>query len=417
MTTDSSVHTSSVQVAPSSRISGAGEGTGALGAAPRVDFERLRSTRLANVTTMMSVHDLDSLVLGQESNARYATGARRLWLSGARPFGPGCVVFPDGTAHLLTTWEDGVPASIPFENCYGLTWNPSILVNELRSLAPLTSSSRIGVDGMSFAALRLLSQIAPGAELVDMTTELYTLRAIKIPDELACLRTAAAVTEGCLAHAMTSLDTGAGVEAVTGRNLAGRFMKRLGDYGLTTTASPGNFIALPALSGVSSSPFRPSDDVWLASGALFEGYEADCGRTIPLSLYDHRAASRSNIGWRDLYSRWADLREAIIAACAAGAPASGLLLAYSDHGVDPPPCPVAHGLGLGVEPPIIGEPGRYPAGDTELRAGMVLGVTAMVKGGDHAFASTDTVCVTSAGGEAITRLAFALPDDPPADDD
>ena len=43
----------------------------------------------------MKRRDVGLLVLGRESNARYLSGASRLWLSGTRPFGPGCVVVRD----------------------------------------------------------------------------------------------------------------------------------------------------------------------------------------------------------------------------------------------------------------------------------------------------------------------------------
>jgi hypothetical protein len=40
----------------------------------------------------MGRRHVDVLVLGREANARFVSGATRLWLAGTRPFAPGCVV-------------------------------------------------------------------------------------------------------------------------------------------------------------------------------------------------------------------------------------------------------------------------------------------------------------------------------------
>ena len=40
----------------------------------------------------MEAADIDVLVVGREGNARYVSGAPRLWTAGSRAFGPGCVL-------------------------------------------------------------------------------------------------------------------------------------------------------------------------------------------------------------------------------------------------------------------------------------------------------------------------------------
>ena len=49
--------------------------------------------RRARVLEAMAERDVDALILGKEANARYVSGARRLWLAGARAFAPGCARF------------------------------------------------------------------------------------------------------------------------------------------------------------------------------------------------------------------------------------------------------------------------------------------------------------------------------------
>ena len=72
-----------------------GPGTQALEYGGRVDFTRLRAERHARLLRAVREEQLDALVLGREANARYASGARRLWTAGSRPFGPGCVLLAE----------------------------------------------------------------------------------------------------------------------------------------------------------------------------------------------------------------------------------------------------------------------------------------------------------------------------------
>src|SRR5712691_11283483 len=107
-------------------------GTLALEEGGRVDFARLRTERLERTLAEMARRELDVLVLGREANARYASGARRLWTAGTRPFGPGCVVVrATRQVHLLSTWDDGIPEAIPPENLYSITWNPMNLIGAI----------------------------------------------------------------------------------------------------------------------------------------------------------------------------------------------------------------------------------------------------------------------------------------------
>ena len=56
------------------------------------DEEVLRAERRVRALQEMEAADVDILVLGREANARYVSGAPRLWTAGSRAFGPGCVV-------------------------------------------------------------------------------------------------------------------------------------------------------------------------------------------------------------------------------------------------------------------------------------------------------------------------------------
>ena len=58
---------------------GGGLGTAALEEGGRVDFAALRAARRARLFEAMERAGLDACLFGREANARYVSGARRLW--------------------------------------------------------------------------------------------------------------------------------------------------------------------------------------------------------------------------------------------------------------------------------------------------------------------------------------------------
>src|ERR1700722_5673197 len=99
------------------------------------DDAALRRARRDRLLAAMEAADIDVLGVGREANARYASGAPRLWPAGARAFGPGCVlVRATGAVHLLGTWDEGIPAEIPHENLYGISFNSTTFVTALRTV-------------------------------------------------------------------------------------------------------------------------------------------------------------------------------------------------------------------------------------------------------------------------------------------
>ena len=101
----------------------------------RPDETTLRLARRARVLAEMGAEGIDVLVVGREGNARYVSGAPRLWTAGSRAFGPGCVlVRATGSVHLLSTWDEGIPDEIPHENLYGISFNAMNFVKALQRI-------------------------------------------------------------------------------------------------------------------------------------------------------------------------------------------------------------------------------------------------------------------------------------------
>src|SRR5262245_14331345 len=113
----------------------------------RPDDEAMRLARRARVLAEMEAADVDILVVGREANARYVSGAPRLWTAGSRAFGPGCVlVRATKSVHLLSTWDEGVPDDIPHEHLYGITFNQLNFVKVLQDIEGAATARTVATD-------------------------------------------------------------------------------------------------------------------------------------------------------------------------------------------------------------------------------------------------------------------------------
>ena len=215
------------------------------------------------IRAAMAKAGLDVLVLGREANARYVSGANRLWLAGTRPFSPSCVfVGATGRVHLLSVTDDGVPADVPPANLYPISWNPMNLATAAATATEGTAVRRIGVDGMSPLFAALLATVFPDAELADGEAVLREIRRVKTPIDVEAIRAAIAVAEGALAAVVAAEPT------VSASALAGIFEERMAQLGVTTPA----FAPVIDVGG---------DRVAARVGVMHEGWEGVLARTWP----------------------------------------------------------------------------------------------------------------------------------------
>jgi Xaa-Pro aminopeptidase len=92
--------------------------------------------------------------------------------------------------------------------------------------------------------------------------------------------------------------------------------------------------------------------------------------------------------------------DAVLAACRAGATGGDLVAAWASCGEPLPAVPLAHGVGLGVEPPIIG---AGVGAASALAPDTVLAVTAWVaEEGVGGFLERDLVLVTAGDPRVLT---------------
>ncbi|MCA2261882.1 M24 family metallopeptidase [Mycobacterium marseillense] len=368
------------------------------------DERTLRSGRRQRALDQMAAHDLDVLVLGRQANVRYVTGAPQLWVAGTRPFGPTCVVVREtGAVHLLSTWDEGVPDDIPHENLYGISWNPMNTMSALQRIDGAAGARRVGTDALSPVFAQLLPTAFPNAQLVDGELAMRAARRVKTAEEIAAVRESVAVAESALAAAVAELRPGVSEQALTG---------------VVLEASAAGGVSTPSNQDVAwatsrTHPWRRADGdgrvqdgdlVAFAAGVLAGGYVGEVGRTWP--------ASKKQVpgGASALYRRWDSLWDRLIDACRPGAGASELMAAYQAAGEPEPPMPVARGLGMGFDPPVVSKHLPATAADERLEPGMVLAVTGYVwEEGVGAVFGREAVLITADGPEVLTASPFWQP--------
>ncbi|HXX90066.1 MAG TPA: M24 family metallopeptidase [Acidimicrobiales bacterium] len=359
------------------------------------DDRGLRESRRQRAFAEMEANDIDVLLLGREANARYVSGAPRLWTAGTRPFGPGCVVVrATGAVHLVSTWDEGIPDDIPHEHLFGITWNPGNLLAWLRGIDGMAEARRIGTDSLTPRFAQLFPKVFPSAELVDAEPALQAARRIKTPEEVEAIRASITVAETALAVALSELRPG-----VSERHLAGVFMEAMARQGVTTPATQRvAWISRRRPHGRGEAgAVGAADLVAFDAGVVAGGYTGELGRTWPAGPAAVDAATRA------LYRQADDVWSRLLGACEAGTSCHGLLAAYEAAGHPLPPFPIATGLGLGFDVPLVDRHLPLTAGQDRLLPGMVLAVTAHVGGeGPGAVLRKEAVLVTAAGPEVLT---------------
>jgi Xaa-Pro aminopeptidase len=208
----------------------------------------------------MARHSVDVLILGREGNARYVSGAHRLFLASERAFAPGCVVVLEtGQVHLLSNTDFGIPSEIPHSNLYPTSWNPATVVGRIAAIPGVASAARIGVDGLT----PLFEALLPAVKLVDGEVIMRSARRLKSTEEVAAIREAA---------------------------MSATLMMNMADHviGSGEPDSKVKAVAMDAMavSGATTAAFEPiitrnGERVTVAVGVLHDGWEADLSRTLP----------------------------------------------------------------------------------------------------------------------------------------
>ena len=132
-----------------------------------------------------------------------------------------------------------------------------------------------------------------------------------------------------------------------------------------------------------------------------DGYAGEVGRTWPADL------DETSPGIVDLYRRSDELWDRLLDACQPGASAAGLLDAYRAAGEPLPATPVARGLGLGFDDPVIVRDLPETAAKETLDPGVVLLVTGCVTDDTvGSIVTHEVILITTDGPEMLTSSPF-----------
>lgn len=368
----------------------------------RVHFAALRAQRRERVLQEMERRGLDACVLGREGNVRYVSGARRLWTAQTRPFSPTCVVVrsPQGVSLLtFSASYEGTPEEVGPDELLALTWDPANFANWLRSLPGFADAQRVGLDGLSPVFCKLFHDEFPTMELVGAEDMLRQVRRSKLPDEIVCLRTAAAIAEAALYAAATAVRPGA-----REKHLQAAFYRRMCDLGSTQCSEEGIFAAIDPAGDV---PWLTGDRaldegtlVALGGGVLWAGYEGSLARTWWCGTGAAPTARH-----KALHRRWDLVTSTVVEACRAGNSGADLRRAFESTGEPLPRRAVAYSLGLGSEGAIAGSGLSEELERAQLlEAGTVLGIRVPIRTADGAYLGQEMVLVTTGEPEVLTTL-------------
>jgi Xaa-Pro aminopeptidase len=365
------------------------------------DNRALRIARRERALAQMRAHGLDMVVLGRQANVRYVTGVPQLWVAGTRPFAPICVLDgATGEIHLNSTWDEGVPDEIGRERLYGLTWSPMKLIEVLKDIDGARTVRRVGSDAITPTFAELLPIAFPNAELVNAEPAMRAARRIKTPEELAAMSTAMSTAEAGMRAGIATLAPG-----VAEKTVAGAVLEAMAAGGVTTSASQDAAWVTsrhhPWQRADGDGRVQLGDLVALSAGALANGYVGEVGRTVVVGDDDTQAI-------RALYRRSDSLGKRLIAACRPGAAAADLFAAYEAAGEPLPATPVAYGLGLGFDPPVVSPAIPRTAAAERLDSGMVLAVTNYVwQEGVGAVFRRDAVHIGDDGPHVLSPAAVS----------
>ncbi len=117
------------------------------------------------------------------------------------------------------SYED-IPDEVGPDHFFPVTWNPMNMMDRFQKTPGVLDARRIGFDGLSPFFEGMLRQTLPEAEFVGVEDMMRALERVKLPEEITCLRTAAAIAESSLYAAIAEVRPG-----VTEHHLRAAFLE------------------------------------------------------------------------------------------------------------------------------------------------------------------------------------------------
>ena len=385
----------------------------------RIDFGRLRRSRVSAVQEALRASDLDALLLWKDENVRFLTSLRAQLIAGKMSSLNGVLLTSDSDPVLLCSGGEIDKASM------GMSWLTAahpIPIMEQRelvegfvkvTLVPLlnelgVAAGRIGVDQVNFSLVDAMRTHLPDLMPTDGDHLMQQVRLIKTDEEIAIIEEACAIGDAVTQRALDSTRAGRRENEV-----AGDAMQTLYYMGGEMAHVITPFVA----SGEHMSPphrictdkiIRNRDLCFIDIGAMWNGYFADIGRTTvvgkpsPLQKQIYRAVYdglMAGVGQMRPGRTNQDVADAVIAEVAEHGFADNLFSLF-----------IGHGIGMGAnEPPYIGE--TLPGSTVfDLKPGMVFAVEPLVwvadVPGGGGVRIEDMVLVTDGDPRILSRVEY-----------
>jgi Xaa-Pro dipeptidase len=391
---------------------------GRLACAEYCDFEATEyQRRHARLSKLMESDGIDAIIASQEENVRYFSGYLTiLWASKFRPF-----LAILGKDHERSTLL--VPSQERL-NAEGTSWITNVVgypaqtppiahvVEVLRRLD--LEGARIGIElgfgqrlGMNQEQFAELTARLSGAEFVDATPLMQSVRMLKSPEEIGRIASACEISQAAVEAGWRSLRPG-----MSERELASVMVGKMYELGAEVGSKP-SFVAIIAgerrgfANAVASKYVLAAGDfVFIDGGAVARGYVCDFIR--------HASLGRPSEEHARLFRAAIDANEAAVAAIRPGVlgcdvfEAADARIEELGFGEQKFMNIVGHGIGMDIhEVPWLGQRDTVFTADVELREGMVLCVEPGIVGnGDGAgpghFILEDIVVVTDSGSRNLT---------------
>ncbi len=384
------------------------------------DLDRMRADRLARVRSTMADQGLDALVLLGNTNVVYATGAT--W-----PLGdPGranfeqpvaLVLADDDSPHLFTPLADD--PGLPGDHVHGpvyLDLDEGVAGFEAQLADLVPAGARIGVDEWTFAMQRHSRLLFANGAPRDGGKVINKAKAVKTPDELACLREALRITEEGIAAVQAQLAPG-----MRQIELTATFLRTVFDSGADANTLDPIWQVMPPSMGegpwtthgdlacpllTTERELQRGDVLWVDTSITHRGVHSDFGRTWVVGA---EPPSRQQAQ----FDQWQAIIGAVLEVTRAGATHAELTAAARAAAGGSTPWMshfyLGHGLGIdAAEMPYVGSDlgDQFDATHT-LEAGMVLVLEPLVwDDGAAGYRAEEVVLITEDGWEPMTDYPY-----------
>jgi Xaa-Pro dipeptidase len=389
------------------------------------DWARMRSETGARLRSAMVDHGVDALILLMNGHVQYATGVSWPLLDAGlshveRPVA--VVLADDEHPHLFLPFRSGASSEppVPHDHLHGPVYLEfdSGVADFGRQLAGLIApGATIAVDELTGAMRRSEATLFPSGPPQEAAIVVGAAQLVKTPDEVACLRQAARITERAMADVQQALKPG-----VRQIDLSALLVRRAFELGATANMLEAIWQVMPAsreagvwtTHGDLALPLLPTDrelaagDVlWTDISFSYAGYCSDFGRTW---IVDEEPTAAQQAQFR----QWRTILDAVLAVTKAGVTSGDLArAAIAANGGRKPWLPhfyLGHGIGTyPAEPPMIGtDLGEDFDDKFVFPPGMVLVLEPVVwADGTGGYRSEEIVVITEDGYLPITDYPYS----------